>query len=1142
MDSENTKKDKFKLEKFDEPLEMPGKIFLAEIHGSAQRLLKVKKLSKYIRFCQCCLLPSETPGVVMPYTCLDNRKDFGLGIHLYFYYIKFCISIIIISLFLSTIPTMTFSIRYTNHLEKHCNKYYYLENNSTTDVINETNTDNNFKFIENREKCKKYLTSSNLAKTDISSIIQSDWLLKMSTDNLQNYYEVFNGREKNINNILIDFSFVYFLTSLVLLIINFLFIHYINLLIDKENFEETSPKDFTIFVHGVKRPKDNKKITRKEHLRSLLKELSDKYFQLEIHDIIPCYNLTKLYKLTKNIFEDRVKIYHAHNFKKQRDLHEKYMKSNLKVNYHYQIPLKGAENKINENGNNDSVKASDSNLNSHLSMININNNDILNTKKNIDINNINNNNLNYYSKYLWYIKATPLKEIEDRIIKNKEKLKEIENDLYDNPDKYNCGTYFVVFKYISMRDKIYSFFPTNFSSKVLVKIKYLFQNILCGCCTSEKTKRTNYLKTAFIIEHATEAYEVMWQNLGYSFKEKYFYLLLSVIATIILIGVSLCIAIGLNEVQYTLTKEDENKDFLRYFLSFLISISIAIINSLGRRVLKAITRKFEAIETQTDYFISLSVKISLFTFINTAIIPLASNYLRHDWGTNDILINNLLMIFITNITLTPFVFYFAPPLWIKLSRRAKARMDLQGVPLVDSNYTQGELNKIFENPNMDLSYKYSFLTNILLTSLFYMSIFPMGTIFSLVALFLSYFLEIFYLGFYRRPEVLNERLCKFFVQNFKVVVSIFCIGNFIFLSSINKYYRTNWSLINLILFIIIAFVPYHSLKINFLGVTEGETSKGSYDDYVLMFPTDYEKENPLTKKKAMIAHFKKLREMNLIDKNQCEFLIKDIQNESTMDNYYKTSKYVGKVLGSYEFQRQFIKLKKKYKFIRDVRRKQSQLDKYDIDEEIRRRGICSHSRYSLYKSRRSVKRKITNETNNINDDESNLGYNKNYTMNVLVDGIRNNNRRKTSTFMRQTLFKRIKDEGIYSESEEESEEESEDNDNFENVSKRKEILDFDHSSFNEEKRDNKINNNKKININDDGKMNTIKEDEKNEEDVSSSVDTQYREYIKNLKKSGYFKNENNNNQIYNLNNGMHKRFKSDDNLPEDTIVQFLSKK
>ena len=73
------------IEEFEEPLAQPGKIFLAEIHGSAQRFLKIKKISNHIRFCKCCLLPTETPGVVIPFTCLDKKEDFGIGIQLYFF-------------------------------------------------------------------------------------------------------------------------------------------------------------------------------------------------------------------------------------------------------------------------------------------------------------------------------------------------------------------------------------------------------------------------------------------------------------------------------------------------------------------------------------------------------------------------------------------------------------------------------------------------------------------------------------------------------------------------------------------------------------------------------------------------------------------------------------------------------------------------------------------------------------------------------------------------------------------------------------------------------------------------------------------------------------------------------------------------
>ena len=150
-------KQKQKIEEFDEPLEHPGKIFLAEIHGSAQRLLKIKKLSKYIRFCKCCLLPSETTGVVIPYSCLDDKHDFGLGIFLYFQFIKFCILIAFICLCLASIPTIVFSIRYTNELTEYCDLYYLDKKNIIN--INYTIINLNEYLYTSNEYCLKYLTS-----------------------------------------------------------------------------------------------------------------------------------------------------------------------------------------------------------------------------------------------------------------------------------------------------------------------------------------------------------------------------------------------------------------------------------------------------------------------------------------------------------------------------------------------------------------------------------------------------------------------------------------------------------------------------------------------------------------------------------------------------------------------------------------------------------------------------------------------------------------------------------------------------------------------------------------------------------------------------------------------------------------------
>ena len=577
---------------------------------------------------------------------------------------------------------------------------------------------------------------------------------------------------------------------------------------------------------------------------------------------------------------------------------------------------------------------------------------------------------------------------------------------------------------ILMKDKFYDFFPTNLFSKCLMRVKYFFQNILFSKCVNEKTKRANYIKTEFAVEHATEAYEVFWQNLGYSFCQKALYLSASIGITILLIGISFGIVLALNYAQFEMKNEDNEHKFYKYLLSLVISIIIAIINTIGREILRIITENIEAIENKTEYYISLSIKITIFTFLNINIVPLLSNYLHGEWYENDILLNNILMIFIVNFTLKPFIFYLNPRLLFKLLKRVKAKKDLEGIPLKDSTYTQEELNNIFENPDMRLSYKYSYLTNCLLASFFYMSIFPLGIAFAFVGLVLAYFLESFYLGLYKRPEVLNSRLCKFFIQNFKFIVAVFCIGNYVFLRKVGKHYDIDWSLVNIILFIIIAFIPYHYIKFNLLGITEGEITKGSYEEYELMFPTDYEKQNPLTKKDAMIKYFQKLEQKNLIDNIQSKFLINKTEKESTVDNYYIASKNIDNLLNYYEFQKQFIKSKRKYKYIKELKSNKNQLVN---DYEIFINEKAEERRNIKLKANNIMQNEFLYYNNNIGypmdtfekGNENNFSNNKEYNIKGLVEEDPKY-RKKINSHMRKVLLQSMKDEGLYSNTEKKS--------------------------------------------------------------------------------------------------------------------------
>ena len=165
-----------------EPLDEPGTIYNAEVHQSAQRLLKVHRITKYVKFCKCCALPQETPGVVVPFNFCDKKIDFGIGIFLYFYYIKFCIIVSFICIGLSSISTIIFSQKYANDIKKYCDKMINQKY-----VIDLTDRNNDTQSLI--EKCYKYIDIDEKTiednKADIDDVVKSDWMNKMSTYNIK---------------------------------------------------------------------------------------------------------------------------------------------------------------------------------------------------------------------------------------------------------------------------------------------------------------------------------------------------------------------------------------------------------------------------------------------------------------------------------------------------------------------------------------------------------------------------------------------------------------------------------------------------------------------------------------------------------------------------------------------------------------------------------------------------------------------------------------------------------------------------------------------------------------------------------------------------------------------------------------------
>ena len=827
-----------------EPLEEPGSLYNAEVHGSAQRLLKVHRITKYVKFCRCCSLPQETPAVVVPFNWFDEQLDFGVGIYLYFYYIKFLIVMSIICIGLSSISTIVFSKDYTNDITDYCEKY---ATNSSRNIGERLRmlAESGYTYKDLVNNCSKYISVENTTE----DVFKADWLSDMSCYNLDTYYDVFQyqAREDQVDNIdyvILDYSFMYFLTGITVLIANFLFIQIVSLLSEYEDLKATTPADYAVLVRGVPKPNANEEM--KVPLIKLVKEIERYTVPLDIYQIIPCLKIGHIYEIAEKKYKEETKIYHANHFEKQL---------------------------IKNRANNFSKEA---------------------------------NNLHYFEDQLFVLdKKTPVQKIEEKVEKYRNQLITEKQKLYGNTNDYNGGTFFLIFNEMNMKDEFANFFPSSYFLKFMWRIRYFFENYIFSFCMNEGRKNMSRLKISLEIVKDVEPYEVQWENMGYSRCERNIRLFLSVLAFLVLIVVTLGIIILLNWAQRKIV--EKQKDFWKYVMSLLISIILAVTTYVGKLLFKKLTY-MEKIEVSTNYFISFSIKLTLFEFITIAVLPVISNMIFGIDGS-DILVNNLLMIFITNIFLPPVLFYLGPDLAIKLLNRSRARLALKDVKLEKSIYTQGELNKIFENPEMDICSKYAYFNNVFLTSLFYMSIFPIGMIFAFGAFLLAYISEFFYIGLYKRPEILNSSLCRFYVSNFKWAIFIFAIGNYIFLGSINKNQRTNWSLINLIVFFVLGLIPYQAFKFNTLGESEGRLKTEKYKDNYIFFSTDYEKMNPFTRKEAYTNYFNNLIDNEIIDPKEGKRIINKIQNTDEFTGYLRTRRHLDNHSASQEMNNIYMKNK-----------------------------------------------------------------------------------------------------------------------------------------------------------------------------------------------------------------------------------------
>ena len=848
-----------------------GLISSAKIHRDANRILKqINKFNENTKFCPCCCLPCPTPGVLEKFSYCDNTDDFietGQGTSLYFFFFKYSMIIMAATAIIIGIPFLIFSYQYTYSLRKLCNNYYNNRNNELINLMG---------------NCELYITEEEFAD-DYYSVVDSPFFL-FSSVNIKDYrkmfYKLYNSDEIDFEKSILNYPLLNLICSITLLIVNILYIIIIYNKSMTYDFQLTSPSDYTVMVTNMKQ------------LLTHYLSIKKKYEEMQLQEPNKLNEDGTPFDFEKNLREELgLSDINTEKENKNKSIRKKEISKleEFSAFIENNICIDANKEKYNVQQINICFKLNKyMNLEEQLQMRKTQKVKIekhpYQIKRNKEKGYIGENR-RYFSSFLSYYnlywcnccdKGISLSQIE------KEKV-EIEKGIADsmkasediNQNNFS-GVAFISFNTLKEQEDFLSQFPSNIFSyfiKYIKDLKYIF----CFCCFKKN------LKTNLSANKAPEPEDVIYENLEYSYIERNFRTFIVYIISIVLIIICFGIYIGINILQDKINDKAIHK-ILSYLISLINTCVSSALNYIFQMILDFLT-KMEKQYTMTEYYRSYSVKLTLFSFFTSAVVPLISELIKNSDGYQ-ILISNMLMMFLVNAFVTPIMWTMNFTYFLKKFRIYMIERKVD--PDSRHNMTQRELNDLYELPSMSISYKYSYLAKTLLMTFLYIPIFPLGIVISLVGFILGYLLEKFnYAHMYKRPEMLNHKLCVFYVNHLDVIFFVYAIGDYIFMY--NAYKNEIIPLVKIIIFGIITIIPYSKLlKRNYIGMLESDISKKEYKDKYFTFSMDYERANPISRKKGTKHYLEKMLNIGKINRNKYLELIREIDSLNLMELYYKT--------------------------------------------------------------------------------------------------------------------------------------------------------------------------------------------------------------------------------------------------------------
>jgi len=370
------------------------------------------------------------------------------------------------------------------------------------------------------------------------------------------------------------------------------------------------------------------------------------------------------------------------------------------------------------------------------------------------------------------------------------------------------------------------------------------------------------------VKRAPEPSDVLWENLGFSANQKLKRKIFTTIMAGILVTLSFGIIIAISWSQnHILKKIGEGSPFIK-LLSIAASFILATLNYILGQLIRKLA-EFEKHGTYTGYFTGITRKLSIAQFINTAFTTLIAKIVItasvavgdhtiietvNFYGVGGLL-EAMFFVFITNAFSTPLMNFFDPFYYLKLFQRWRALRNQE-----NSRMTQKEAQVLFEDPQVDMSYKYALLIKTMLLTAFYAPAIPISIILAVVGLVFVYWVDKYIL--LRRsalPFSLGSELTESMLEYLEWMTFMYAVGNLLIVYSLEDStdhlaFRTVpkfWVWATLIVSILHIFLPMDLINQKLLILKDEVTENLTYDKARFEFYTDYDIENPITRERGL---------------------------------------------------------------------------------------------------------------------------------------------------------------------------------------------------------------------------------------------------------------------------------------------------